>query len=190
MISIFGHSRIWAIIPAFILALLIPSAARADIVYTFIKLTCDPDSRSAVISAFYDQNESGAARAKRHEKDVYPLGGRDGTNSEQKGQCILGNGQTISFLAVQGDMPKHDIFKLFVNGKHVEDTELGYGEWDLFIQSISRDSFDETFCPSEEAAFYFFRQSTPAGNGKKLCSVDRVVNGKAGKSQIVERQTE
>jgi hypothetical protein len=165
--------------------LLLSNTAKADIAYTFIKMTCDPDAKSATISVIYDQNEAGKARSERHEKDIYPLGERLGPITKKEGTCDLGGGQKIAFAAYQGELPKKDGLILFINGKDITDHTLGYGEWTTDVQLVENNTYIIKYCP--EFADGTFVQDIEAFYKSKQCRVSRVVDGKVQKSETVTR---
>ena len=150
--------------------LLSPVSARADINYTFIKMTCDPSSKSVTIKAFYDWNEAGKARAERHEKDTYYL--TDLSESHQKVVCNIDKGQTVSFNAVEGDAPKKDNLTIFINNKNFTSYLLGYGEWTATIQEITNNEYTVKDCPPNLPSM----QGAMQGQEGK-CTLSHVING-------------
>jgi len=109
------------------LVMLMPAASGADVNYTFIKLTCSPESQSATINIFYDWNDSGKAKVEHHEENVYYL---DDIAKEpkKKVKCDLGKGEVISFIAWHdGAHMAHDNLEVRLN-------DMGIGSFFINLQ--------------------------------------------------------
>lgn len=134
---------------------MLPSAAKAEISYTFIKMTCDPASQSATIKAFYSEDEN----ADSHDKDTYSLDKIGATTPQKYGKkitCDLGNGETVAFATHEGDVPKKDGLKLFFDQAkyhHASDRWGGYGLGDggftLNIKMTSVGEYALKYCPED-----------------------------------------
>jgi len=139
--------------------ILMPSASRADIVYSFIKVTCKPESKTAILQAYYLENEEGAKAAKTHEKGTYYLdeiSGYTEINDEVplRGEikaCDFGGSQSASFIARKDhEHPRADGLRLFLNNKQVNAWyTLAYGGWTLEIHALGEDQFDLRQCRDE-----------------------------------------
>lgn len=123
--------------------------------YTFIKVTCRPESRTAILEGLYVFNEAGAKKAKTRETDTYYLDNitknRFQGKSEEINICNFGSGQTASFVAQQShEHPRANGLMLFLNGKEIHGWyTLAYGGWTLEIRSLGEGQFDLHHCRDE-----------------------------------------
>lgn len=134
---------------------MMPCTAKAEISYTFIKMTCDPASKSAMIKAFYSEDEN----ADSHDKDTYSLDKIGATTPRKYGKkitCDLGNGETVAFATHEGDVPNHDGMKLFFDeAKYHRSSdlwgiyELGEGGFTLDIKLTSSGIYLLKYCPED-----------------------------------------
>lgn len=177
-------------------AIVMPCAAKADIVYTFVKMTCAPETKTATLKAFYDEDESGEERTAHPEKDVYPLGERTGQPNDIRAHCDLGNNQTISFIAHQAALPKDDDLELFINRKPLVVRYPGLkqaftldDEWTMTIHQGAPNAYSIKFCPSRPSSL---RTVEPQElerlreENKTMCDDIVVNNGVVVKAQTVE----
>ena len=160
MIPVTRLSRFFLLVSSLSSFVAYAAPARADVVYTFIKMTCDPSVQTATIRAFYELNEAGQARSSKTEKDIYPLGERAGTTTTKQGLCDLGEGRAITFLARQGALPGGDDVQLSFDGMAAapatrEDQGLLYGlsngPWTLKAKALAGGEYVLTFCPESAA---------------------------------------
>ena len=161
--------------------LMLSTTAKADINYTFIKMTCDPDLQSATIKVFYDWGDAGKARVALHEKDTYYLddiaSGNFRTEQPKKITCNLNNTQTISFVTYHG-LPKDDNLVLFIDKKRVTVYQLGDGEWSLDIRANDKKTYTLEYCPAPDII-------SLQPHARK-CEVSHVSDGIIGESKTVE----
>jgi hypothetical protein len=133
---------------AALVVLMISHPAKADIVYPFVQMTCDPVSRSVSLKSFYDENESGKERTASPGRDIYPAYHVDGSIEDTKGSCDFGIGQTISLITHQGPLPKNDGVNLFINGQKLERGFTLNDEWTMNIHQEAPNRYSVKFCPT------------------------------------------
>jgi len=158
-----------------------PSAAKADINYTFITMTCDPGSQSATINAIWDWNESGEARIARHEKDTYFLGDLSKTGSRVT--CGLSKHQVVSFSAAESGRAREHTASIYLNGNKIDLHTLSYGEWTLDIHATDNDADTIKYCP--HFVDLSFQDASALKSNKRECRISHVKNGKLWKSETV-----
>jgi hypothetical protein len=160
------------------------SFARADSTYTFIEMKCDPDSRIATIKTYYENNEEGLTKANNLEKDTYYLSAI--SKSKEKVPCNIGDDQTVSFSAAEGQLPKDNHFSFYINGKRITHGHpLGYGPWTMTITKSGKTTYDLKYCP--DFADGSFVSDVSAFYAKKKCQISHVESGKLTGSEIVDR---
>jgi hypothetical protein len=131
---------------------LIAVPAKADIAYTFIKLTCDKPSQAARINIFYDWNELGKARIAKHEKDTYYLDdiSHDERKDGQEISCSLGKDKMLSIISSQShEHPRNDNIEVLIN--HV--SVLRSFEWptEVEIKLDESGGADVQTCPLDSS---------------------------------------
>jgi len=156
-----------------VLTFMAPHLAKADISYTFIKMTCDPASNSVTIKVFDETNQSGEERSKNPGKDTYYLDDVASRNPSEKRprkiSCEFGSAQKASFVAYRGKTPKDNNLILFINDKHFTDYGLGGGEWTLAIQAMAKNDYAVKDCPPPDLPF--------AQEHVGRCTLQHVVDG-------------
>jgi hypothetical protein len=175
-----NHKKAFVFLIALFAIFIIPYVAKADIVYTFIKMTCDPASKSASLNAFFDENESGKLKTQNPEKDVYPLGERTGTATNTSGNCDLDNDQTVSFIAYQYALPKHDDLKLFFNHKELDNLFTLNDQWTMEIRQTELNNYNVKFCPDRPSSLRSLDASEIrelTSQHKKKCDSIEIHNG-------------
>jgi hypothetical protein len=178
-------------LPVAALLLLLSSPANADILYTFIKMTCDPDSQTATIKVFYDSGESGEARSKHPEDGTYYLDDIGSTIFPKLGKqviCDVAPQRQVSFSAYKGNVPKKDSLHLYLDGTDFGRGGflLGDGGFELNVRMTGDDAYTLKFCPNDPVAF--FAAPDVISENKHQCQISHVVGGKLKDYQIVEPQ--
>lgn len=126
-------------------ALLRPFPSNADMIYEFIKMDCDKQTKSANIKVFHDWNKSGQERVERHEKNTYYF---DELAEQHKPiQCSLGEGQTVSLVVGKSDKhPANNNYRVTLNNYGLRGWFPIYPASDLHIQSVKPDVFKVRIC--------------------------------------------
>ncbi|WP_263356148.1 hypothetical protein [Acidicapsa ligni] len=156
-----------------------PRIAKADIAYTFIKMTCDPISQSVSLRSFYDWDTSGKERTISPGEGVYPLGERTGQKTQTKGTCALGEDQVFSFVADQAALPKNDGINLFINGQKLERGFTLNDEWVMKVHQEAANAYSIKFCPnaiSSLSTLSVKKYEEIQHEGKALCDFLEVNN--------------
>lgn len=131
------------------LAGLSPTAARADMAYNFLKVTCDPVAKSATVTAFWDWNDSGRRRIKAHAKDVYELGSLE--NDTVTEICKFGSNEQIAFKTHHdAARTASDSFYLLENGRQLPHTFSLAHEWTLYIKQRDSEDYSLEYCQRSE----------------------------------------
>lgn len=174
---------------------MMPRSAKADIVYTFITLTCDSSSHFASIRVFYSDDQD----ASLQEKHTYSLDTIGATKPQKYGKritCALGDGETVAFATHEGDVPKHDSLKLFFDEARFHRAldswggyNLGYGGLTLYIKAIRQNWYLLKYCPDSPWGLSDLGQQQIdefAAKHEKKCEAVHVSNGtEVGKETIV-----
>jgi hypothetical protein len=172
MVVLIGLLRPWA-------------PAHADITYTFLKMNCDRAAESVTINAFYEENDTGLTKSKNPEKDTYYL--TDVSNAHKQIVCDLDNGQTVSFTAAEGALPKDNHFTLYIDGKRVtRGHPLGLGEWEMRVTNTGSNNFTIKYCPDFLDGDLGMAASQAASASRK-CKISYVSDDKVQRSEIVGR---
>lgn len=187
-----------------IVTVMMPCAARADVSYTFLKMTCDPDTKSATIKVFFEANEAGKNRAAAHEKDIYYLDDIGSSEPQEYGKkivCDFGGGRAVAFATHVGDVPKDDGLQLFFSeGKDNRSFArwggygLGSDGLTLYIKAIDQNEYIVKYCPDD--AFQLENLGTEQQKRlieqhKTKCEAVHVQNGvTTGSEEIVDPPSE
>lgn len=131
---------------------MMPCTAKADIAYTFIKVTCDPASKSASVTTFTDWNGSGEARVEAHEKNTYEIGHiKNGTKTEL---CKFGPEETLAFKSYHDEARSaSDSFYLIENGYKLQNPFSLAHEWTLYIHLRDDKKYSLKYCQKPEGLF-------------------------------------
>jgi hypothetical protein len=168
-------------------ALLLSASAKADMNYTFIKMTCDKDAKTATIKAFYDWNAHGEERVERHEKDIYYLDEVSG----KKITCDLGNNQSIGFIAYgMSATYKPNYLELYLDNMK-KPWENILGEWKMNITSPEAGKYSVVFCSDDTITFfqeYKNKWPTFKDDGQPACKHIGFTDGKITESHLIEKK--
>lgn len=157
-----------------------PDQAKADIIYKFIKMTCDASTHDAIIESFYDWNESGRDKIRNHDENTYYLDDialiESKNDKPRRINCNLETDQSISFSAYKGATPKRDSLKLFLNEKSPRWAHFSLeNEWSLEIKPTGNEEFTIKYCVSDSP-----------GNEKKTCGLSHVIKSKLKEKSLLE----
>jgi hypothetical protein len=180
--------------PVIAVMLMLPAASWADMNYTFIKMTCDKETKTASIKVFYDWNDSGKARAERHEKDTYYLDEVHGKEIT----CNLGNNQSVGFIAHGGtNTPKKNYLGLYLNHIHTHakgesakaawGISLAQGAWEYNIRQTGMGQYDVRFCSKERYFFAEYSRKAISESVPLVCRDTKFIKGELIESHVEEQ---